>query len=418
MTPTLQHNLYSAAQQQFATLPLPGVPDEAWRRVPLQFVSPLLETGQRPAQLKLGRVKVLANNKELPAVKPDEDTDVALFKRWQQLEAERLQHRLARANDVELNKLFALPLLHASLVHLLDIGPGAGQAAGRGEAGKIRLDIRLISDESEAVSAPVYYLPVLIVRVQANTAASVELQLHSDTHRRAAAMLARSVFILEEGASLELRDARAGAEAPQLTAGFNLEQAYLRENSALTIGRELGRFETGMHDARYALQGRGGKLAEYTLMQAGGSNFSGQKTVVEQYAPHTVSEVETRSILAGQAHGMFVGTIKIPQGARGAAGHENHRSLLLSPQARIESLPELEIVENDVSCSHGSTITELDLESRHYLESRGIDREDTRRLLTAAFADQLRAKMPGAQPELSRLEYMQEEGEKEDNPSE
>jgi len=89
MAPTLQHNLYTEAQQQFASLPRPGAPDEAWRRVPLQAISPLLESGKSPAQLKLGRVKLLANNKELPAVKPAADTDFALFKRWQHLEAER-----------------------------------------------------------------------------------------------------------------------------------------------------------------------------------------------------------------------------------------------------------------------------------------------------------------------------------------
>lgn len=418
MAPTLQHNLYTEAQQQFASLPRPGAPDEAWRRVPLEAISPLLEYGKSPSQLKLGWVKVLANNKELPAVKPDANTDVALFKRWQQLEAERQRSRLARANDVELNKLFALPLLHAPLIHVLEIGGDAdrGADAGRGPAEKIRLDIHLTSDEPATVAAPVYYLPVLMIHVPAGTAAAVELQLHSNDRWGAAALLARTVLVVEDNAALELRDARAGADAPQLSAGYNLEQAYLGENSVLTIGRELGRFETGMHDARYALQGRGAQLAEYTLMQAGGSSFSGQKTVVEQYAPHTASEVETRTILSGHARGMFVGTIKIPQGARGAAGHENHRSLLLSPQARIESLPELEIVENDVSCSHGSTMTELDLEARHYLESRGISREDTRRLLTAAFADQLRSKMPGTQPEMDALHL--DNTTKEENSSE
>ncbi len=400
MAPTLQHNLYTEAQQQFASLPLPGAPDEAWRRVPLQAISPLLESGKSPSQLKLGRVNVLANKKQLPAVKPDGDTDVALFKRWQQLEAERLQHRLVRANDVELNKLFALPLLYSPLIHVLEIGSGRSAGAGRNAAEKIRIDIRLASDEPATVAAPVYYLPVLMIHVQAGTSAAVELRLQSDKQQRAAVLLSRSIVLVEDNAALELRDVRAGADAPQLTAGFQLDQAYLGENSALTIGRESGRYHTGMHDARYALQGRGAKLAEYTLMQAGGKCFSGQKTVVEQYAPHTVSDVETRSILADEAHGMCIGTIKIPQGAYQSSGHESHRSLLLSPRTRVESLPELEIVENDVSCSHGSTITELDAEARHYLESRGISREDTRALLTAAFADQLRSKMPGTHNQL------------------
>ncbi len=417
MAPTLQHTIQTEAQQQFASLPRPGAPDEAWRRVPLKSLYPLLELEKGTSQLKLGRVRVLANQRELPALKSGVEEDAQILQRWQQLEAERQQHRLERANDVELNKLFALPTLYSPLVHVLEITPESESP--------IRLDIHLHSDESPAVAAPLYYMPVLLVHARAHSSASVELHLHADDQQRrqrSAAMLARSVFILEEGASIDLYDARAGAEAPQLSAGFNLEQAYLGENSVLTIGREIGRFETGMHDARYALQGRGAKLAEYTLMQAGGERFSGQKTVVEQYGPHTSSEVETRSILNDRAHGSFVGTIKIPQGARGASGHETHRSLLLSPGARIESLPELEIVENDVSCSHGSTVTELDAEARHYLESRGISCEETRKLLTAAFSDQLKARMPGAQPELDALHYYTEEDveetAKEDNQSE
>ena len=396
MIPIIESNLYTEAQDQFAELPLPGAPDEAWRRVPLRFLSPLLETGQSPAQIKLGRVNMTANGKELPVLRPDEEQENVLKKKWQHLEGERWKQRLLRANDVEFNKLHALPLLHTKLLHVLEIASEGTE--------QIRLDINLRSDEPGSVAAPIYYLPVLMIHVQAGARASVELRLQSDNSKRAATMLARTVFIVEDNAVLELQDVRAGGDAPQLTAGLHLEQAYLGQNSVLTIGRETGRYRTGMQDTRYALQGRGGKLSEYTLMQADGDSFSGQKTVVEQYAPHTSSEVETRSVLSDQAHGVFIGTIKIPQGAYQSSGHESHRSLLLSPHAHIESLPELEIVENDVSCSHGSTITELDPEARHYLESRGISREETQHLLTAAFSDVLRSKMPGAQPQLDRLQ--------------
>ncbi len=416
---TLQvKNIQREAQEQIASLPAPGAPDEAWRRVPLEPISALLQNQSAASQVKRGRVDIYANNSLLSPLNIADGGVSPVVKRWRELEAHRQEYRLERPNDIEQNKLFAYPLAYTQSIYQLKIAAGESTET-------IQIDIRLNSDETAGVSAPIYYFPVLLIHAEKNSSASIRLKLHLGEENQTAVMLSRTVLLLEDCASVDYQDGVAGTNTTagvntaakihtqSLTAGYQLEQAYLGRDAQLRIGREIGSFETGMHDGRYALQGRGARLEEYTLMQAGdiGSSdhsFCGQKSVVEQYAPHTMSNVETRSILGAAAHGMFVGTLKIPTGAPGSTGHEQHRSLLLSPQSRIESLPELEIVENDVSCSHGSTVTELDPESRYYLESRGISREDTRVLLTAAFTDQLRLRMPGAQSELNELEYGEE----------
>jgi len=420
---TLQvNNIQREAQGQIASLPAPGAPDEAWRRVPLEPISALLQNQSAASQLKSGRVDIYANNTLLSPLDTSMGGVSPVVKRWRELESLRQEHRLERPNDIEQNQLFAYPLAYAQSIYQLKI-------AAENSTETIQIDIRLNSNETDGVLTPIYYFPVLLIHAEKNSSASIQIKLHLSEKSQKAVMLSRTVLLLEDGATVDYQDASAATNTTNttagvniaaeshtqpLTAGYQLEQAYLGRDAKLRIGREIGSFETGMHDGRYALQGRGAHLEEYTLMQAGdtGSSdrtFCGQKSVVEQYAPHTMSNVETRSILDAAAHGMFVGTIKIPTGAPGSTGHEQHRSLLLSPQSRIESLPELEIVENDVSCSHGSTVTELDPESRYYLESRGISREDTRVLLTAAFADQLRSRMPYAQFEPDALEYTEEE---------
>ncbi|MDZ7795031.1 MAG: SufD family Fe-S cluster assembly protein [Spirochaetia bacterium] len=407
---TLQvNNIQKEAQAQIASLPAPGAPDEAWRRVPLGPISALLQNQSAASQVKSGRVDIYADNTLLSPLDTSGGGVSPVVKRWRELEALRQEHRLERPNDIEQNQLFAYPLAYAQSIYQLKI-------AAEDSTETIQIDIRLNANETDGVSTPIYYFPVLLIHAEKNSSASVQIKLHLGEENQTAVMLSRTVLILEDGASVDYQDAAAATN--RITAGYQLEQAYLGRDAQLRIGREIGSFETGMHDGRYALLGRGARLEEYTLMQAGdiGSSdrsFCGQKSVVEQYAPHTMSNVETRSILGAAAHGMFVGTIKIPTGAPGSSGHEQHRSLLLSPQSRIESLPELEIVENDVSCSHGSTVTELDPESRYYLESRGISREDTRVLLTAAFTDQLRSRMPGAQFELNELAYVEEESSSE-----
>ncbi|MDE1147286.1 MAG: Fe-S cluster assembly protein SufD [Azospirillaceae bacterium] len=98
------------------------------------------------------------------------------------------------------------------------------------------------------------------------------------------------------------------------------------------------------------------------------------------------TEQGVKGVLAGASHGVFLGTVAVRPGADGTDARQLNRNLLLSPTARIDTKPELEILADDVKCSHGATVGSLDEASLFYLQARGIDPETARRMLVAAFA--------------------------------
>jgi Fe-S cluster assembly protein SufD len=83
---------------------------------------------------------------------------------------------------------------------------------------------------------------------------------------------------------------------------------------------------------------------------------------------------------------VFNGKVVVHRGAHGIDARQTSDNLLLSDQAEIDTKPELEIYSDDVKCSHGSTVGELDAEHLFYLRSRGIDEVQSREILTTAFA--------------------------------
>ena len=94
-------------------------------------------------------------------------------------------------------------------------------------------------------------------------------------------------------------------------------------------------------------------------------------------------------VLDGKARAVFQGTIRVRRGAQQSDGHQLHRALLLSEQAEIDAKPALEIYADDVKCSHGATVGELDDDALFYLRARGIPADEARRLLIRAFLDEV-----------------------------
>jgi Fe-S cluster assembly protein SufD len=82
---------------------------------------------------------------------------------------------------------------------------------------------------------------------------------------------------------------------------------------------------------------------------------------------------------------VFQGRIEVARGAQKTDGYQMNQALLLSPDAEVDSKPELEIYADDVKCSHGATVGELDPEQMFYLRSRGIEEGDARAMLVRAF---------------------------------
>ncbi len=109
-------------------------------------------------------------------------------------------------------------------------------------------------------------------------------------------------------------------------------------------------------------------------------------TTIDHAQPHCNSHEVYKGILDGQAHGVFNGKIFVRVDAQKTDAKQTNKALLLSDEAAIDTKPQLEIFADDVKCTHGATIGQLDNNALFYLRSRGIDKELSRDILTYAFA--------------------------------
>lgn len=124
-----------------------------------------------------------------------------------------------------------------------------------------------------------------------------------------------------------------------------------------------------------------------------GRQHTDHHILVHHYSPHTRSEEYFKGILDNGSRGVFNGKVIVHEDAQKIEAIQSNRNLLLSPNAEIDTKPELEIYADDVKCAHGATIGRLSDAELFYLRSRGIDEEKARALLTFAFADDVVMRM-------------------------
>jgi Fe-S cluster assembly protein SufD len=110
--------------------------------------------------------------------------------------------------------------------------------------------------------------------------------------------------------------------------------------------------------------------------------------------PHSTSRQLHKCIVDDHAHGIFNGKVLVPKAAQLTNAGQLSNTLLLSPKARIDTKPQLEIIADNVKCTHGATVSQLDHDEVFYLQSRGIDEASSRQLLTFAFAYEVIDQIP------------------------
>lgn len=130
------------------------------------------------------------------------------------------------------------------------------------------------------------------------------------------------------------------------------------------------------------------------LYLADGDQHVDNHTRVDHRVGPAQSREEFRGILNGKARCVFNGKAIVHAGADGTDAEQANHNLLLSARAEIDTKPELEIYADDVKCSHGATVGELDDNAIFYMQSRGIDRGSAQHLLTRAFAGQILRHLP------------------------
>ena len=140
------------------------------------------------------------------------------------------------------------------------------------------------------------------------------------------------------------------------------------------------------NNVRVLLNGAGAACVLNGLYLADGKQHVDNYTLIEHVSPRASSLELYKGVLGGAAHGVFNGKIIVHKDAQKSDARQTNKNLLLSDSAVIDTKPQLEIHADDVKCSHGSTIGQLDADAIFYLRSRGLDVAAARSLLSFAFA--------------------------------
>jgi Fe-S cluster assembly protein SufD len=142
------------------------------------------------------------------------------------------------------------------------------------------------------------------------------------------------------------------------------------------------------------LDGEGVECTLNGLYASDGARLVDNHTTIDHARPHCGSREIYTGILADRARGVFNGKIIVRPDAQKTDAKQTNRALLLSEDARINTKPQLEIFANDVKCTHGAAVGQLDEEALFYLRSRGLSDRTARRLLIHAFATHVLDRMP------------------------
>jgi Fe-S cluster assembly protein SufD len=152
------------------------------------------------------------------------------------------------------------------------------------------------------------------------------------------------------------------------------------DSFTLNIGARLSRTEVHAQ-----LSGAGAAAHLNAAQLLAGSQHADFTSVVQHIAPGCQSRQTVKNVLAGRSRGVFQGRIEVARAAQKTDGYQMNQALLLSPYAEVDTKPELEIFADDVKCSHGATVGELDADQVFYLRSRGVPEAEARAILVRAF---------------------------------
>jgi len=159
------------------------------------------------------------------------------------------------------------------------------------------------------------------------------------------------------------------------------------------------------NDIATRLDAQGCEATLIGLYMANGRQHMDHHTLIDHARPRGTSREFYKGVLDGAARAVFNGKVIVRPDAQQTDAHQSNRNLLLSEHAEVDTKPQLEIYADDVKCSHGATVGQLDAEQIYYLRSRGMDDAAARALLTFAFAEDVATRV-SCVPLRSRLEQL------------
>jgi Fe-S cluster assembly protein SufD len=254
----------------------------------------------------------------------------------------------------------------------------------------------------------------LFVRIAAKQVLTKPIQVLHIATQADSLTATRTVIIAEKMAEVELVETFVGVDNSYLSAAVT--EVFVEECAAVTLTKVQCEADKAYHfGGTYVKQARNARFTHHNfafgsllarsdihsdLDDAAECELNGlylgakrqhldNHTRINHNKPHGISRELYKGILDDRARGVFQGRVIVAEDAQKTDSTMNNRNLLLSADAEADTKPQLEIYADDVKCGHGVTVGQLDDKSIFYLQSRGIDIETARHILTFAFANEM-----------------------------
>jgi Fe-S cluster assembly protein SufD len=169
----------------------------------------------------------------------------------------------------------------------------------------------------------------------------------------------------------------------------SLTQVEQKKNSVFTVYTVTTGGAIVRNDVNSVLDDEGCETHLYGLYLTDGSQHVDNHTLMDHAKPHCLSNELYKGVLNGKSRAVFNGKVFVRPDAQKTNAYQSNKNILLSPDATVDTKPQLEIYADDVKCSHGATVGQLDEESLFYLRSRGISKDMARSILIRAFANDI-----------------------------
>jgi len=154
--------------------------------------------------------------------------------------------------------------------------------------------------------------------------------------------------------------------------------------TSINLGGALSR-----HDIKLKFVAEGGEAYVDGLYMLNGTQHSDTHSVIDHLVPNCTSNQNYKGVLNDKSRAVFNGIVFVRENAHGTDAQQSNKNLLLSNDARVDTKPQLEIFNDDVKCSHGATVGQLEEEELFYLLTRGLPESLARNLLTYGFAEEI-----------------------------
>ncbi len=256
------------------------------------------------------------------------------------------------------------------------------------EAVKLDKPVHLISIASKQNAPQAFYLRYLIVVGKNSSVALISSHIGAD----GAVCFSNSVDEIYacEGSELKyyINQDETKPSCHISYSAVNVEKGAKYEGFVLQRGSSLSRVEL-----KVSLNGENAVANTDTAYIIDGDQLVDTTTFVDHVSSDTFSDQMIKGVAYGKSKGVFQGQILVRRDSQRIEGNQLHKALLMSKDAEIDCKPALEIYADDVKCSHGATVGELDDDQLFYLRARGIDEETARSLLVEAFLDDVVARI-------------------------